>query len=531
MTPIELEGFVSGEALSRAVPWIKGTFFVLLGWLFLRLGWGGGKGKGPAGKANRVCFGVIAVLLGGIYAYQATWQLAGFQRSEFVEFMRKYNRRPDNPAGRLLRGSITDRQGVVLARTDPERPGAREYPLGPVFAHVVGYVHPVYGMTGVERSENGLLSGQMAESREEWRRFGLNVIDRSAIRGHDVQLTLDAELQKVAMRGLGDRKGAVVVLDPRDGSVLALASAPSFDPNRLTGELFQRGEAMGSPLLNRAIQGLYPPGSAFKPFVAAVALEAGLQPMIDCPAEGFVAGTGNRPIRDHEYYDHERRGRVWKGHGTIGMREAMAKSSNVYFARLGLMAGGAKLHESGMAWGFTRRWTVHRGASGDMVSSAGRMPALTEKMKAQTAQISIGQGELVVTPLHMAMMTAAMARDGVMWEPRLTGRGAGRPLDPVMSPSTARGLGSMLRHTVTSGTGTGADVPGLRVAGKTGTAQNPTGRDHSWFVCYAPVDQPRLVIAVVVEEGGYGSRAAVPIAAEVLKRAEGLGWFGGGGGL
>jgi penicillin-binding protein A len=528
MTPIAVDKWISPEALSLAVPWLKALFFILFAWFFwlVLTGSSSSRRKGRVGRAHRVCFALFAGLLAAVFVYQATWQLSGFARAEFVEFMRKYNRRPENPAGRVARGTITDRHGVALARTDLAQGAGRTYPQGEAFAHIVGYVHPVYGLSGVERAETALLSGEVAESRDEWRRFGRNLLDRSTILGHDITLTLDADLQKTAWTGFAGRRGAVVALDPRDGSILVLVSSPSFDPNALTAELFERGEAMGSPLLNRALQGLYPPGSAFKPLVAALALEAGLNPMIDCPAEGFVAGTGNQPIRDHEYYDHQRRGRAWAGHGTIGMREAMNKSSNIYFARLGLMIGGARLHGGALNWGMTRRWKILSGTSGDLVSTPGRIPVLTDEAKAQTAQISIGQGELVVTPLDMAMMTSAIARGGVVWQPRLSPRMPPAPLDPVMSTASARTLASMLRDAVMRGTGVGADIPGLMVAGKTGTAQNSSGKDHSWFVCFAPVHDPVIAMAVLVEQGGYGSRAAVPIAASLLRQAETLGYFG-----
>jgi len=207
------------------------------------------------------------------------------------------------------------------------------------------------------------------------------------------------------------------------------------------------------------------------------------------------------------------------------MREALAKSSNVYFARLGVQLGGERLYAAVVRCGMTKPWTVFDGSSGAMGCTAGRFPALTDRDIAKTAQISIGQGDMVITPLHMAMLAGAIGRQGVMWKPRLDVRAPAQPLETVFKAEAARTLAGMMRQAVMSGTGRGADLPGLQVAGKTGTAQNPHGADHGWFVGFAPVTQPRVAFAVVVEGGGYGSQSAVPVVAGLLRKADEEGLF------
>ncbi len=475
-------------------------------------------------RAYRMLFAVFCVLFGAVLVYQATWQLAGFARPDFVAFMERYDKRPVNPARDVQRGRITDRRGVPLAvdRNDPLRP--RAYPEGPVFAHVTGYLDERYGRTGLEEADHAYLSGYGFESGDSWKQFGRNMFDRKEIRGSDLVLTLDAGLQRIAYELMKERTGAVVMLDPRNGAVLVMVSTPSFDPNNLQPALF-RADPDRAPLLNRALQGLYPPGSTVKPLVAAIALGRNLRPVYDCPAAGITAGTGNQPIRDHEYYQYRKDGKVWPGHGRLDMREALQKSSNVYFARLGLDLGGAALTGRLETMGLNGRWTVFRGSSGEIRTSAGSVPPLNDDDKARTAQVAIGQGALVVTPMHMALLAGAIGRGGAAWRPRLAEREPPEPLNPLMPAEAARTLTGMMRDAVHRGTGIGADIPGLRVAGKTGTAQTPRGDDHSWFICFAPAEDPVIAMAVIVEHGGYGSRSAVPVTAELLRAAEKAGYF------
>jgi len=240
---------------------------------------------------------------------------------------------------------------------------------------------------------------------------------------------------------------------------------------------------------------------------------------------GFARPEFVQFIRDHEYYDYQRRGRAWPGHGTLSMRDALAESSNVYFARLGNLVGGELLQAMAERTALTRPWILHQGSSGRLTAVAGRFPTLSNRDLAKTAQISIGQGELLVTPFYLAVLAGAIGREGVVVPPRITAAPTvGEPFR-MLSPETARLVAGMMRRVVTDGSGRAANLAGLDVAGKTGTAQNPHGAAHGWFMGFAPAIQPRLAFAVVVEQGGYGSQSALPIAVGLLRKTHALGGF------
>lgn len=471
------------------------------------------------GRAYRIFFILIFLAAVAILAYQATWQLTGFARPQFVEFTRVYNQRPDNPVRRMTRGRIVDAKGRIIAVSSDDATGRRLYPQGEIMVHVIGYEHRRFGLAGIEAADHAILSGLSDAAAQEWAQLGRTVLQRESLRGQDVQLTLHLDLQQSAHEAMRGRRGAVVFLDPTDGSLWVCYSSPGYDPNDIQPSLFAQQNA-AAPLLNRALRGLYPPGSSFKVLVAAAALERGLHPVFDTPPEGFWAEGANQPIRDHEYYAAQREGRRWRGHGRLTMRDAFAKSSNIYFARLGVEMGGHHLFTTAEQTGMNRAWIVHQGSSAVMSTATGRFPALGDAQQAATAQVSIGQGELLVTPLHMAMLAAAVGTGGEVWHPRIAAHVPPRRAGTFFSGETARSVADMMRYAVTSGTGRAADLPGLHVAGKTGTAQNPHGADHGWFVGFAPAGQPRVAFAVIVEQGGYGSQSALPIATAVLRRAQ-----------
>ncbi len=473
--------------------------------------------------------GLTGLALAALLVHQAIWQLGGFARPEFVRFMHRYDRRPSQAAGRVERGRILDAHGAVLALDQTEPRHERRHPLGPAAAHVVGYEDPLYGMAGVEAADDDALGGFTMEGTADLVRLGRNLLDRGRARGADVGLTLDAHLQREAFAALGDRPGAAVAVRPSDGAILALASSPSYDPAR-PGEAFGAGAAETSPALNRALQGLYPPGSTLKILTAAAALDAGLSPSFSCPGEGFRPARHTPMIHDHEYYSALREGRSWGGHGRIAMPEAFRKSSNVYFAQLALQLGAARFLSAAQRAGLTGSFAVYEGSARRMKSATGRMPEGSNCPPAELAQLAIGQGRLLVTPLHMAHLGAVIAADGQPWAPRLKAATPPVRCEPVCSAATARRVRAMMRDAVVNGTGRAANVPGLAVAGKTGTAQTPRGEDHSWFVCLAPTDAPRIVVAVVIEHGGSGSQAAAPAAAAILRAADRFGLVRGAAG-
>ncbi|MBN2450444.1 MAG: penicillin-binding protein 2 [Lentisphaeria bacterium] len=498
-----------------------------------------GGGLGPAAA--------VAILL--ILGYQATWQLTGFARPRFMHFMRTYDRRPWRAADGFRRGSLVDGRGLRLAVDDRGVPGRRCYPLGEAGAHILGYRHGRYGLSGLEHTLDPVLSGVLPLSSRDlgslpqgllrqdetakaaWeetlvrlRRFSRSALDHGDAGGADVHLTLDGRLQKVAQSLLAGRPGACVALRPRDGAILVLVSSPSFDPEDLDMESLRlRPDA---PLFNRALRGLYPPGSAFKVLVAAAALDAGLEPVWDCPAEGFRPGPGQPPICDHESYEYARRGRVWPGRQGVDIEAALTHSSNAYFARLGVALGHQAFNRVTAAALFNQSLPLAE-APGSPAAAASQAPRILEGEAGELAQCSIGQGRMLATPLQMALIAAAVGADGLLWQPRLLSAEPPRCAGRVMSPATARRLRGAMRRVVREGTARRADVPGLEVAGKTGTAQGAVAGDHAWFIALAPAAAPEVALAVVIEHGGYGSRSAVPVGADLLGAARTLGILGG----
>jgi peptidoglycan glycosyltransferase len=269
-------------------------------------------------------------------------------------------------------------------------------------------------------------------------------------------------------------------------------------------------------LLNRATQGLYPPGSVFKVVMAALALESGFTGTIDCPSSGFTTSRHYPAIRDHEFYSARESGRGWDGHGRLDLSRAFSRSSNVFFAQLGVRYGHDALASIGERLLFDRQIGLYPGASPSASLRTGRIPRIKHSDLYGLAQASIGQGRILVTPGHMALIAAAVANGGVAMGPRLIADDPPETIGTLMSPGTARSLTLMMRRVVTEGTGRGIDTPGLAIAGKTGTAENPQGPAHSWFVGFAPAADPALAVAVLVEHGGYGSRSAAPIARDLL---------------
>lgn len=460
----------------------------------------------------------------GVMAYQGAWQLAGFNRPEFVRFMQFHDPRPDTPHKQVRRGTIYDRRNTVLAETDASDLTRRYYPLGPAACHVVGYIHPRYGAAGIERAADATLAGYSFQNMRELDRFGRNLFDHRTAAGGDVHLTLDAQLQRKAYALMAGCKGAVVALQPQNGAILCLVSTPGYELRDLSRALQDTGNA---PLLNRAVQGLYPPGSTIKILLAGLAMERHLAPVFRCPGDGFYPDKGGHAIRDSEYYICLREGRVWPGHGKIGLGYGFIHSSNVYFAQLGLAIGAAPFNAFMDASHIGDGVVYYDGPVGVMASEAGRMPRVTPENRGALAQLTIGQGKLLVTPLHVAMWTSAVAAEGNLWRPRLRADSSPELLGRVLQPEVAAEVKELMREAVKYGTGRTANIPGLQVCGKTGTAEAPSGHDHAWFTCLAPRSRPEIVVTVLIENGGYGSQAAAPVARALLQEAVELGLLGG----
>lgn len=467
----------------------------------------------PRGRNRFALFALFFVFaFMGLLAYQARWQLFGARNTNLCRFIRRHNRRDGVD---IQRGMILDRNGAVLACDDKERfPGARSYPLGYATAHSVGYFDVVYGMTGIERIADEELMGVEWTKQEELERIvGKPTGDTKLIVGRDLKLTLDARLQLNCFKLLEGKRGAIVVMDASSGELITLLSSPSFDPE-YPGRFY--GGPKEAPFLNRATQGRYPAGSTFKIVMAAMAADMNRAPIFNCPAQGVVAAKGVKAIRDSEYYSYKRRGAIWPGFGRMGLKKAFAHSSNTYFAQLGLDIPASSFNHYILFFGINDDCEIFRLGDKEIKCLKGSIPEVTDKDKAARAQLAIGQGRMLVSPLHVAMWTGVIAANGKRVVPHLDFRESVKE-EEVIRPRTAEFVENMMREAVKSGTGKKIDIEGLGIAGKTGTAQNPSGKDHSWFTCFNTIGDRRYVVTVLIENGGFGSASALPVAKAVFE--------------
>ncbi len=448
---------------------------------------------------------------------------------------------------------------AAVEETRSELPGLevqveplRHYAHGSLAAHLLGYAGEInqselderadrgyhlgdlVGRTGVEKNYEDILRGRDGAEFVVVNAMGRRVARLSEgpgqppVPGHDLELTIDLKVQKVLEEVMaGVERGGAVALDPRDGSILGLVSRPAFDPNEFSHGLSQaRWDKLSSgganPLLNRAIQGVYPPGSTFKVVTMTAALRAG----IATAATRFDPCVGGYQFGSRWFA-------CWNkaGHGSLDFIGALEQSCDVYFYQVGPKLGLTPLEETARGFGLGDRTGVDLPQE-----SRGLIPSVAwydkrwgagKWSKGLLLNLAIGQGELLLTPLQLALMMAEIAEDGRAIRPHLVQAVRGvqefhpqKPAQPgvIASPAVWDALHKGLEAVVASGTGTAARIPGIRVAGKTGTAQNPHGKDHALFACYAPADDPRIALAVVVENSGHGGSVAAPLAARVLRR-------------
>lgn len=417
------------------------------------------------------------------------------------------NRRQAGIEQTIVRGGIFDRRGEQLAETMWQ--GSRRqrlYPQGRASAHIVGYDSTQYGKSGLEAAYNGELLGLTGTAKLE--NLAARLLGRHP-EGINLQLTVDSRLQELAADMLKGRRGAVVAIEPRTGKVLVMASSPAFDPGQIDRQFAEVSRDPASPLLNRTLQGLYLPGSTMKVVTGAVALSqsaATRQGTILCP--GYLDIEGRR-LGDI------------KTHGQVDFDRAMAVSCNTYFGRLGLALGAKTFSRGAAGFGFNSGLAFDLPVRNSVFPDAGTLNANG------LAEAAIGQGGVAATPLQMALVTAAIANDGVMMKPFLVqtlaeanGRVLRQTRPEVLTRSvdrdTARRVMQAMVGAVVNGTGRPAAIPGVNVAGKTGSAENPHGEPHAWFVGVAPAEQPRVAVAVVVENAGHGGAVAAPIAREIM---------------
>jgi len=428
------------------------------------------------------------------------------------------------------RGRIVDRHGTTLARNEKDANGElyRVY-RGTAASQVVGYASTRFGRAGLELAYDAELSGLAGDPfADALRKFGSNPYDPK-----DMQLALSWDLQRAAIRALGDRRGAVVMLDPRNGEVLALASTPVYDSSAIANpatseaafEVLRRDE--DQPLLPRATLGRYVPGSVFKIVTAIAGLGSGAissattykeQPAAEkngLLVQGFRVRDGHHPET---------------GNRPLDFVEATEVSCNIWFALTGLRTGGEELvdYAGRLGFGAPIPFDLPTAAS-QVTNGSGNAPGgFVDDV--ELANAAYGQGETFVTPLQMALVASTVANRGELMRPRLVtaliGRNGTRQIGAqslrrVIDPADAAAISEAMTRAVEGDLGrrftTGAKIPGITTAGKSGTAElGGRGEPHSWFIGFAPAERPTIAIAVLVEQAGRGAEVAAPIAGDLM---------------
>jgi peptidoglycan glycosyltransferase len=465
-------------------------------------------------------FGLFVVLFALLVGFTSRWTV--FEASDLRA--NALNKRDVLQEQRIHRGRILADDRTVLARSVHAGGGTfrRAYPpAAHAFSQTVGYDYTNPGRTGLEAAYNDDLSGRRNELRSI-----LAELQGQQRDGDDVITTLDPAAQRIALAGLAGRPGAVVALDPHTGAIRVMASVPGFDPNAAASArgFVALNHAHGSPLIDRATQARYPPGSTFKVVTAIAALDSGR-----FTPQTTLSGRNGIPISGVPLNNDAN-----ESFGPIDMTTALTKSVNTYWAQIAEQLGKPTMRKYMERLGFDEPVKVdlpaaQRASSGD-VGPHGVRPVTSRFV--DIGRVGIGQERLLATPLQMAMVAAAVANGGVLMRPHIADRVVDvdgrtvRTVGPteigrVMSAQTATEVRDMMKQVVKEGTGTAAALQGIDVAGKTGTAEiDPqTGVNQPWFIAFAPANRPRVAVAVTVErvQGGFGGVVAAPIAKAVMQ--------------
>jgi peptidoglycan glycosyltransferase len=485
-------------------------------------------------QINRVAVAALVLLAALIVAttYWQSWAAAGLED------------RQDNAIQRVAqfeikRGNIFAADGRtylarrVLRKVKGKKLYFRRYPQGPRTAHVVGYSTAVRERAGLERSMNDYLTASNANLNTVLDTT-LDKLRGSTITGNDLILTLRPGVQKLAYEQLAGRCGSVVALEPKTGRVLTMANSPSFDPNLMDKQggyakilKIQAPCSSPSPLVNRATFGHYIPGSIFKVVTASAALDTGkFEPESSFVDPGYCVEYGRKVTN----YSDQSGPAVY---GRVNLIQALVNSINSVFCNIGKQMGPKPIVDYMKRYGFysvppLETPVNERRASG--LFDKGKLFEPEHAGQVDPGRLAFGQERLQVTPLQMAMVAGGVANDGVVMEPyvvqRIRAPGGetirntkAHELGRGVSRETAEQLTAMMTQAVQSGTGTAAQLPGIAVAGKTGTAETGVaGRNTVWFICFAPADDPKVAVAVVLEaQSGTGGVLAAPIAKAVLQ--------------
>jgi peptidoglycan glycosyltransferase len=462
-------------------------------------------------------FGLVLVLFGLLVVFTSRWTV--FEAKSLQH--QTANRRPLLEEQRVPRGYIYADDGTILARDVRKGRGStlryvRTYPQNGLFAHAVGYSFLTQGSAGLEREENDSLAGRHNEFT--------SIVDELAgnkQEGDDLRTTLDPAAQRTALNGLAGRNGAVVAIEPATGKVRVLANVPSYDPNQIG----QGQRPSGSSLLDRVTQGQYPPGSTMKVVTATAAIDSGRY-----TPDSVVSGKSPKLVGGVLLSNC-----CTEGSGSFGpltLTQALTDSVNTVWGEVGEKLGNDLMFKYMNRFGFDKKPPIE--LPGDELTASGvrgkHGRLLGPGDDIDIGRVAIGQERLAVTPLQMALVAETVANRGKLMKAQLVDkivapdgrvRETRQPAEvtQVMKPETADKVTAMMESVVKQGTGTAAQIPGITVAGKTGTAEVANGTaNQAWFIAFAPVPNPKVAIAVTVERTqGEGGTEAAPIAKQVME--------------
>ncbi len=472
-------------------------------------------------------FGFIVVLFAVLVGFTSYWSV--FDAKALKE--KEANKRPLLEQQQIRRGRILAADGTVIAKSVGKGNGdakrfVRRYPEGALYGHPIGYSFVRYGDSEFEQFHNEELVGEESEFSSI-----LDELLGHAQEGNDIVTSIDPVAQQTALADLEEQGfGAVVAIEPSSGAIKVMASNKPYDPNRVPYDIEKLLQSkIETPLLNRATQGLYPPGSTFKVVTAAAGLEAGVitpETTIDAPGSLEVEG---QPLENDFSEDF----------GAIALDTALTNSVNTWFGQLGQQLGQERLFETMEKFGFNSTPAIDLPA--DEVEKSGvygeGRELLGKDDPVDLARVAIGQERLLATPLQMAEVAAAVANDGRLMKPQIWKRVVdpdGRVIDRLdpseysqpVSSETAAELTTAMEGVVSEGTGTNAAIPGVQVAGKTGTAETPGNaacgggveENQAWFIGFVPADDPQIAIAASVEcTEQFGNDVAAPIFRDVAE--------------
>ena len=470
-----------------------------------------------ANRLTRTVFlftALFAVLIGNITYIQV------IKASEYQDM--PSNNHTINKARFIKRGSIITADGLTLAESVQQADGtyARSYPNGNLAAHVVGYYSQQYGTMGIENTQNDTLTG--SKDYSSWQN-ALNSLAGISEPGNSVQLTIDSRIQRAAEQALAGRVGAIVALDPRSGAVLAWASAPTFDNTNIQAAIETANASGGTDtsMYDRATLALYTPGSTFKVLTLASALENGLATLdttYDSPGRMEIGGADVVSIGE-------------RGHGKISLAKAFALSSNTVFGQVADGLGAEKLVATARAFGYGQQLGL------DFTTAASVMPNPEEMTEWELAWAGagqpVGQGHTPgpqATVMQNALMAATIANNGIAMNPYVVSQilapdgtvlktTRGHSLGQAVGSGTAEQVKQAMLDVVQNGTGSAAAIAGVKVAGKTGTAETNNANANSTFVGFAPYDTPTVAIAVVIEQNAKGEESAAAVGGQVVRAA------------